>query len=530
MKVRVVSRLAVALVAASIVLAGHVPGASAQAGGPQKGGTLTWLFNAEPPGADPAQLREVPNLSPLLVQAAIFDELVYTDPVTLKVKPKIATSLTTADKGLTWTMKLHSGVRFSDGTPFDAAAVQYNWQRFADPANKVPFAPPAQEIASYEIPDPLTLKVTLKAADPLWDQLVARNLSTIGSPTALKAGATAFSSKPVGAGPFLLKEWLRGSSMTLVRNPDYWQKGKPYLDEIDVKSVSDDAARLNTMLSGGGQVALEGAKTNVDQFRAESKKFSLVSTPAQGGGNAIVFNLTKAPFNDVRVRQALLLTLDSAELVQRANFGDKTTVMTTIDEKTSPFYNPKLKLPKTDPAAAQKLVDQVVADQGGRPIEFTYLAFNVPAQVRMAEAIQAVITSKLKNVNMKIDSQSPASAVPRLATGDFQAALSTALRWTDPALDLPSVLRSTGAGLNFGKYANPSVDAALTQLVNTTDLKTKQQALDTIVQNVLKDAPYVWVARFQQYYAIDKTQVKNWNMYFDLRPFLEDVWMTNPKR
>jgi peptide/nickel transport system substrate-binding protein len=76
--------------------------------------------------------------------------------------------------------------------------VQYNWQRVADPANKSPFAAPAQEIASMDVVEPLTLKVTLKAVDPIWDSLVARNLTTIGSPTALKASATAFASKRSG--------------------------------------------------------------------------------------------------------------------------------------------------------------------------------------------------------------------------------------------------------------------------------------------------------------------------------------------
>jgi peptide/nickel transport system substrate-binding protein len=493
---------------------------------PKQGGTLTFLFNAEPPGMDPIQLREVPQISPGVSANAIFDQLLYTDAATLKVKPKIATSLTTPDKGLTWVLKLHPNVKFSDGTAYDAAAVQYNWQRIADPANKAPFAQPAQEVASYDIPDPLTLKATLKAPDPLWDQLVARNLATIGSPTALKANATAFQTKPVGAGPYLLKEWVRGVSMTFVRNPTYWQKGKPYLDEIDVKTINDDAARQSTMLANAAQAGLDGAWQNIEAYKATGK-YDITNTPANGGGYAMAFNVTKAPFNDIRVRQAISLTLSSKEIVQRSGDGDATWVMSTIDEKFSPFYNPKLKLPKTNVAEAQKLIDSYVADNGGKPVSWTHLSLSTLTHQRIATAIQAILTSRLKNVDMKLDIQSSVTGVPRQAAGDFQSTLQGP-RWTDPSLDDASWFSSTST-LNYMRYSNPTVDSAVKQLQTAVDIKAKQQAHDAIIQQVLKDVPVVWVTRFRTYYAYDKTQVKNFQQFYELRPLLEEVWMTKAK-
>jgi peptide/nickel transport system substrate-binding protein len=500
--------------------AGVISGTASAAAQPKQGGTLSFLFNSEPPGLDPVQLREIPNISPAMAAVGIFDELVYTDPTTLKVKPKIATSLTTPDKGLTWVMKLRPDVKFTDGTAYDAAAVQYNWQRIADPANKAAFAQYAQEVATYNIPDPLTLQVTLKTADPYFDQWIARALSSIGSPTALKANPTGFSSKPVGAGPYMLKDWVRLSSMTLVRNPNYWQKGKPYIDEIDLKYVNDDAARANTLTSGAAQVALEGAATNLRQYRATGK-YDVINTPANGGGYAFVMNNTKPPFNDIRVRQAMSLVLDSAEIVQRADFGDSTTVMKSVDEKFSPYYNPKLKLPKTDTAAAQKLIDSYVADNGGKPVDFTYLALNVGPHLRIAQAMQAIITSKLKNVNESIEILDPTVGVPKYTSGNYQATLGNG-RWTDPSLDDPAIFQSTST-LNIARYSNPTVDAALKQLQTTTDQKVKQQAHDTVVENVLKDVPIVWVTRMQTYYAIQKSAVKDWKMFFELRPLIEDV-------
>jgi peptide/nickel transport system substrate-binding protein len=519
----VLSRVVVVLVVAGMALAGTAVAASAQSAKSKTGGTLQFLLNTEPPGMDPIQMREIPNISPAFPAQAVFDELVYTDPVTLKVKPKIATSLTTADKGLTWVLKIRPDVKFSDGTPYDAAAVQYNWQRIADPANRVPFAQYAQEVGTYEMPDPLTLKLTLKAADPYFDQWVARALSTIGSPTALKANATAFSSKPVGAGPYLLKDWVRLSSMTFVRNPNYWQKGKPYIDEIDTKFVSDDAARANTLTSGAASVALEGAAANLRQYRA-SGKYDVQNTPTNGGGYGFIMNLSKPPFNDLRVRQAIALTLNSAEIVQRSDNGDKSAVMKTIDEKFSPYYNPKLTLPKQDPAAAQKLIDAYVADNGGKPVEFSYIALNVPNHIRIATAIQAVLSSKLKNVNMSIEILEPTVGVPRYSSGNYQATLNSA-RWTSPPIDDPPVFQ-TGSGLNYTKYSNATVDAALKEMTLTTDPKVVQQAHDTVVAQVLKDVPIVWLMRFQTYMAVEKAAVKDWKMIYELRPMIENVYLS----
>jgi peptide/nickel transport system substrate-binding protein len=512
---------------AGVVLFGATAGASTHSvAKPKKGGVFTILFNTEPPGADVLQLREIPNISPGLMASAIYDELVWTNPTNLKLMPKIATSITTADKGLTWTIKLHSGVTFSDGTPFDATAVQFNWQRIADPANKAVFGGVARKISTYSVVDAETLKVTLGTADPIFDQEIARNLAWIGSPTAIKnLGATVFSTKPIGAGPFLLKEWVRGVSQTYVRNPTYWQKGKPYVDEMDMKFVSDDTARFNTLSTGAAHAALDGSFTNISQYEA-SGKYNLTNTPAFGGGNSFGMNMSKPPFDDLRVRQAMALTLDSKEFVQRTGDGDDTWVIRTVDEKTSPFYNAKLKLPKQDIPGAQKLIDAYIAEHGGKPIEFTYLALNVPNHIRAANAFQTMITSKLKNVTMKIDTQEPATGVGRIAAGDFQAYFAGD-RWTDPRLDMPQYFQQGGTS-NYHKYTNPAVESAMTQLLNTTDTKVIKDAENTVIQNVLKDLPVVWVQRFRVYFASSKASLKGFNIFYELRPIVEDVWLAKP--
>src|SRR4029077_11812214 len=193
---------------------------------------------------------------------------------------------------------------------------------------------------------------------------------------------------------------------------------------------------------------------------------------------------------------------------QRTGDGDDTWVMKTVDEKTSPYYNPKLKLAPTDPAAAQKMIDAYVAEKG--PIEFSYLVLNVPTHVRIANAVQAILTSKLKNVKINLEILSPAEGVPKYTAGNFQFMLNDS-RWTDPALDMPARNLSTSS-TNYMKWSNPAVDAAINTLKTTVDPKQKQAAHNTVIEEALKDVPYVWITRFRAYYAYDKTQLKGWKM------------------
>src|SRR5262245_38327689 len=159
---------AVALLGGALVTVAAPATAAAK---PQTGGTLTILKASEAPnGWDPVNVGAIPQNTPTPQQLMIFDLLVYEDPVTLKIVPRVAQSFTTSDNGTTWTLKLRPNIQFSDGTPYDAAAVQFNWQREAD-ATRNPRPTgygTASAIATMDVVDPLTLKITLKAQDTAW--------------------------------------------------------------------------------------------------------------------------------------------------------------------------------------------------------------------------------------------------------------------------------------------------------------------------------------------------------------------------
>ena len=154
-------------------------------GSPQSGGTLTFIIQNELTSLDPASNTSAAGAGSLPYYA-LYDALLTLDPETGNAEPKIAESLTPDSTGAIWTLKLTPGVEFSDGTPYDAAAVAFNWERLKDPALQSPLAAAASEIASTKVVDPTTLEVTLTAPDSGFDKNVAQQLLFIASPTALR--------------------------------------------------------------------------------------------------------------------------------------------------------------------------------------------------------------------------------------------------------------------------------------------------------------------------------------------------------
>jgi peptide/nickel transport system substrate-binding protein len=443
----------------------------------------------------------------------------------LALRPGIGTSLVSGDGGSTWTLTLHPNVRFSDGTPFDAEAVRFNWARLADVQHRAPAWPFAAAIDAMRVEDACTLHVDLRAPDPIWDQLVARHLSSVGSPSALTALGSAFSTKPVGAGPFLLRDWDVGRQTTLERNPGYWQKGKPHVDEIVVRhGIYDDVLRYRILERGQANViVLEGGAQHLPDAK-RSDRFDVLETPALGGGWAFGMNLTHFPFQDRRVRRAMALTLTSCEVVRRGRLGGEEVVIDTIDRLGTPFHDPAIRLPNPNVEEAQRLVDEVAAERG-EPLRFRFTTFERPNLQRMADAIQEVLTSSLRNVEMEIELLfSPTDVARRYADRDFDAT-SLGVRWADPAVDLPNLFLSTSS-MNHMGYVSPDVDAAARRLLGTSDLDAQRRAHRVILERVLDDVPIVWVARIETHLVTDKI-VQDLQLFYDLRPLLADVTLVS---
>ena len=232
-----------ACTAAALLLtscSGNQSAANVASGNPQSGGTLTYSFNTDAQSLDPAMCAFGAGFASC---QAVFGALMYYNVTSHEFEPGMAESLESGD-GKIWTLKLRPNVTFTDGTPFDADAVAFNWQRALDPALLSPSATAAGSI-TWIVTDPLTVEITSNDVNYQLPLAMTETLAYIGSPTAIKNKGPDFGNAPVGAGPFTLKSWARGTEMILDRNPNFWDQPRPYVDQLVIKTIPADDQRFN---------------------------------------------------------------------------------------------------------------------------------------------------------------------------------------------------------------------------------------------------------------------------------------------
>lgn len=217
--------------------------------------------------------------------------------------PNIATSMTTTDD-VTWTMKLHPNVTFTDGTPLNAAAVAWNVENLLNPANTFGDLGEVSLIKSVTPVNSTTVKFVLKFASGSFPLVFGSLPGMMMSPTAYQKNPSAFANQPVGAGPFMVKSFVRNSETILVRNPHYWDAPKPYLNEVDIKIITDGTVRAQDLEAG--QADLAANQPQVAAVVAHDQNLKIF-TSVLDGADAIVPNHDVPPFNNVEIREAMAL-------------------------------------------------------------------------------------------------------------------------------------------------------------------------------------------------------------------------------
>lgn len=413
--------------------------------------------------------------------SALYDPLFYVDGASRKVVPHLGESLATADNGATWTMKLRPGVVFSDGTPFDAAAVKLNYDMHANPATRSVHIAAAIGLKA-EVVDNLTVKLTaVGAPNPNLDRAVATELTYIMAPSAIAKGPEKYGAEPVGAGPFVLKDWARGSHQVYGRNPSYWQKdtGLPKLDELTFKSVPDIRQQLNAVKSGQGDLFLSSDGKVLEQAEKDLnlKRFN------SDGGQIVQFNLKKAPFDDVRARRALTLAFDPADIPKTLNNGY--VPAKSFFTASGSFFDPAVTQPAQNKAEAQRLFDELAAE--GKKVDFGYLVPQNPSSVAVAEYMQSRL-KEFSNVTMRIEPLEIGQYIVKYAVQrDYQATL-TQIWAVDPEPMLYSYWQSQSP-FNLSGWNNPQADAALAAGRATTDPAARKQAYSELQKALVADVP-----------------------------------------
>ena len=481
---------------------------------PVAGGTATFLNFAEVPTLDAGKARgstgggQVPLV-------AIYDLLVEVD-ADGEVTGRMAESVT-SDDALVWTITLREGLTFTDGTPFDAAAVKAHWDRILDPATASPSIADAGTMESVEVVDDRTLEVTLVEPMGQWPRFLMRGLGMIPSPTAVAELGDGFASAPVGAGPFSVEEYVRDDRLAMVRNPDYWDAPKPYLDELVFRPIVDDQQRFDTLATGDAELAFYVIYTP-GLVRSISDGLDVRIAP-NSGGQGMVLNVTQPPLDDERVRQALYHATDLEDLNEKVTSGGAALVDTLFAED-SPFNTPDLLAPAYDLAKAQELVDEYLAEKGGT-IDLTILGTET---ARVQYETQQQQWSQLEGVNVSVDIIETTEFLRRQLAGEFQVA-GSALSGVDPEPAMYDFIH-TGGRANFGKFSDPEIDAALEAGRVALEVDERAAAYEEFQQLLWTKVPYILTFRLP-YATVVGEGVEGFRQIDDGLPDLTGVSLTS---
>ena len=482
------------LVAGFAISLSAVP-ASAQ----KKGGSITMGLELDIPGFDPLKVG-VYDTAALTASSALFDTLTYLD-TSGKPQPKLALSWSHSEDFKTWTFKLRPGVKFHDGTPFNAEAAKANFDRQKDPANKCRCAFYISNINNVQAPDELTLVYNLNDPSVNYPALVssyANQNAAVHSPTAWKTKGDDYNRNPVGTGPFVLKSWTAGDRMVLEKNPDYWDKDRIYLDRIILKPLPDAQSRFASLQSGEADIIWDD-EADADNIQKAQKDPKLtVHTYAGSGAAVAAFNTKVAPLDDLRVRQALVMALDRKKMSQALTNG-------LARPATNPYGDGSWVRCKDDGALPEDLEKaKALIKDYGKPVKFKMLVTATPRGRANGQVLQQLW--KRAGANMEIEQVDQATIPPRAFMRQFQVTPWRIVDLADPDIQMYSNFRS-GSPVALANYSNPELDQLLERARVTPDQEKRNEDYCAISRLINKEAIWYWT--FQNtYYAMSSAKVK----------------------
>ncbi len=440
--------------------------------------TLTVGLASDPVTLDPALMA---SFFEIFVQYNLHEPLVHVTP-DLRIEPGLA-SVQTPDP-LTYLFTLKPNLTFHDATRLDAAAVKANFDRMLDPATASPRRSELSPIDQVEVTGPLTFTIKLKMAYAPLLQVLSNRAGMMVSPTAIRTLGPDFATKAVGAGPYKLVSWTKNSELVLERFDGYWRGPAP-IPKIVFRPIADETVRLTNLRSGTVQL--------VDTVPAQAvgplgREAALVLKQASGlGFNAFSFNTTKAPFDDVRVRQAFTMAIDKQAILRAVFFGTGSVANGAIPPSMGWVHDAAFAPLKTNADAARKLL----ADAGKTaPVAVSITVTNSPAQVRTAEVLQAQANQAGFKVDIKqIDAT---SLITVLRQKDFDLCMSPWSGRTDPDGNIYNYFTKAGPN-NFMGYQSDKVTDLLEKARSAPAQAERARLYREAEAQIAADAPMLFL-------------------------------------
>ncbi|HHW40280.1 MAG TPA: ABC transporter substrate-binding protein [Syntrophomonadaceae bacterium] len=476
-------------------------------------------LQAEPTTLDPAQMSDYNSTR---AGMEMFNNLVEFKDGSTELQPGLAKSWEVSPDGLEYTFHLVEGVKFHDGTPFNADAVKFNVERQIDPNN------PYHNMGTFgyaeftfgmvkevKVVDQNTVKFILKERFAPFLANLAIPAAAMVSPAAIKKYGKDISQHPVGTGPFKFVKWEPGVNVVVERNPEYW-RGAPKIGKIYYRPITDDAARVTELAAGKIDFMVGVLPDDLKRLENDPK----LQVQKQAGMHTwyLVMNCSKPPFNDVRVRQAVNYAINKKAIVDNILKGTGTlaknilppVIWSYTDDVQDYSYNPE---------KAKALLKEAGKDKG------LVLDFYVPQSgsgmqqpVTMATAIQ----SDLAAVGIKVN-------IKQLEWGTYLDKVMQPVEKNDVVLHEMSWIGDNGDpdnflyilcsgdqwpknGYNEAFYKNEQVDQILRKARTLTDRAERTRLYQQAQKLIMADSPVVVVDHETQI-VVMKKNIKGFKLH-----------------
>lgn len=452
-------------------------------GTPVKGGTLVVGEYSEARSMDPTKTYTSGSVGGSVL-GSVYDTLVRYDWTKHTWEPQLAEALTTKDNGVTWTLKLREGVKFSDGTDLNADAVLGSIGYYLK-GYGYNFATWMANVKEMKKVDNTTVSFTMNLPWNTFPAMLGHGPGMILAPAAYKDAATDPTKfQAIGAGPFLFKEYKPTESLTVVANDKYFN-GRPNLDAIKFTWPGADSTKNDALDAGDLDTAFIREPIETNKAKAAGRGGMIYVT---GAGGTYMINQAKGrPGTDLRIRQAINLALDP-EAYYKAIGNTAAVANKNIMPKNSPWYE-DVTIAKTDLVAAKKLVDEAKADGWNGVIKYAHLAD--PFSQKAAVTIQATLQAAGFKVQLEPQKTIADQTKKVFIDKDFDLAIGAfSVGEEAPYVGLAAPLMSTSPSNPTG-YGSPEMDAALGELAAATGPTDGAPAMTKVQTIFQKDLPSI---------------------------------------
>ena len=490
--------------------------ASPTGGAPQRGGDL--VIDTPTP-AQNFDVNQTSDNESIWAYDEIAETLYVNGPDGKSLVPWLATSYSLSADQLSWTFTLRQGVKFSTGAPMTADDVAFSINQALDPNSVWSFVDTAIKSAQATGPDTVVVTTKYPWAPLLADLALFANAvipNNFGGET-----RDQFFQHPVGTGPFMFSQWVKGQYLKLVRNPNYWQAGKPYLDSITYQAVADDNTRVLQLRGGQAQIIESAPFAQLASLKA-TQGISLGLFPSTRI-DYVTMNEQYKPFADVHVRRAISEAIDRNAIMQAVFFGSG-QVADSPFMPTLTYYTPNAGLLSFDLAAAKQELAQSAYPSGGFSVDFI-AGSGDQVQTSVAQIVQADLKPLNIDVNIRLLDPSQVTAQEQAFKFGMRETYWT-MDIVDPDEYASFILDGTaGSFSNFTHFNDPTINQLIEGADRTFDTSQRASMYAQVQQKAAAEAPIVWLGYSPYRYAYSDA-VHGYVVYPEGNTHFEDVWLS----